>query len=195
MARGAPSRRRFGGDHTTQTKKSVWNNLTGSGNPAEATEYGFNFRGRMGSASVDLDADGLVDRREEYEYDDPGIRVAKTEIVDSNDDGTVDITTRADYHLDKNNHTGYAQILEEMEGDVVQKSRTIGHDVFLEAVAANQLRPSTSAGRRSLRLMCSTTCGGRLPRLFHGKSLRSQTSAWLRFQAQSSTNVCIAKLR
>lgn len=38
----------FGGDHTTQTKKSVWNNLTGSGNPAEATEYGFNLQGRHG---------------------------------------------------------------------------------------------------------------------------------------------------
>ncbi len=141
----------FGGDHTTQTKKSVWNNGTGSGNPVEVTDYGYNLQGRMNSAAVDLDADGIVDRREEYEYDDTGIRVAKTELVDSNDDGTVDTTTRTDYHVDKQNHTGYAQVLEEMQGDVVQNSWTIGHDVFLEAVAANQLRHLLKDGHGSTR--------------------------------------------
>ncbi|NLS91939.1 MAG: RHS repeat-associated core domain-containing protein [Planctomycetaceae bacterium] len=38
------------------------------------------------------------------------LRVAKTEKIDTDDDGTVDTTTRTDYHVDKQNHTGYAQV-------------------------------------------------------------------------------------
>ena len=48
----------------------------------------------MDSADVDSDGDGYVNNREEYEYDDSGIRVAKTEKVDTDDDGTFDTTTR-----------------------------------------------------------------------------------------------------
>ncbi len=82
--------------------------------PHELTAYTYNLQDRMDSADVD--------RREEYEYIDSGIRVAKTEKVDTDDDGTFDTSTRTDYHVDHRNPTGYAQVLEEMQGD------TIGHE-------------------------------------------------------------------
>ena len=66
---------------------------------------------------------------------------------------TFDTTTRTDYHVDHRNHTGYAQVLEEMQGDTVVKSYTIGHDVFLEAVAANQVRHLLKDGHGSTRML------------------------------------------
>jgi hypothetical protein len=70
-------------------------------------------------ASVDLDNDGNVDRYSEYEYDHTGIRVAQTELDDVNNDGDfenigTDTSERTDYLVDHHNHTGYAQVLEEM---------------------------------------------------------------------------------
>ena len=58
-------------------------------------------------------ADAHVDSRSEYEYDDSGIRVAKTDFEDVNNDGDFDDTgtdnsTRTDYHVDHRNPTGYA---------------------------------------------------------------------------------------
>ena len=113
----------------------------------------YNLQGRMDSVDVDSDADGNVNNREEYEYDDSGIRVAKTEKADTDDDGTFDTTTRTDYHVDHRNPTGYAQVLEEMQGDTVVKSYTIGHDVFLEAVAANEVRHLLKDGHGSTRML------------------------------------------
>ena len=111
--------------------------------PHELASYTYNLQGRMDSADVSQydSTTGQLEshKKSTYEYDDSGIRVAKTELDDVNNDGDfddlgTDTTTRTDYHVDHRNHTGYAQVLEEMQGDMVVKSYTIGHDVFLEAV-------------------------------------------------------------
>jgi hypothetical protein len=76
----------------------------------------------MATASVDLDNDATVDRYSEYEYDDSGIRVAQTEQVDADDNGDLngpdDKNTRTDNLVDHRNHTGYAQVLEEILGNL-----------------------------------------------------------------------------
>ena len=84
----------FGGDPTTQTKKSVWDNLTGTCSESEITTDSYNLQSRMALTDVDLDGDSIIDRCEECECDDSGIRVTKTERVDSDDVGTVDTTKR-----------------------------------------------------------------------------------------------------
>ena len=159
----------FGGDHTTQTSKSVWHDLSDdidrTDAPDELTTYTYNLQGRMDSATVDSDADGNADSYSEYQYDDSGIRVAASEQVDANDDGdladTGDRDTRTDYLVDHRNPTGYAQVLEEMldpDGDgtaqaTLQKSYTIGHDILLEAVASGQIRRLLKDGHGSTRAL------------------------------------------
>ncbi len=79
--------------------------------------------------------------------------------TDSDDDGDLSDETpeRTDYHVDHRNPTGYAQVLEEMHGDMVVKSYTIGHDVFLEAVVANQTRRLLKDGHGSTRQLVDAT--------------------------------------
>ena len=88
--------------------------------------------------------------------------MAQTEEDDVNLDGDFDDTgtdtsERTDYHVDHRNPTGYAQVLEEMHGDMVVKSYTIGHDVFLEAVAANETRRLLKDGHGSTRALVDAT--------------------------------------
>ena len=64
---------------------------------------------------------------------------------------------RTDFHVDKNSHAGYAQVLEEMQGDVVEKFWTIGHDVFLEAVLAGQIRHLLKDGDGATRQIVGAT--------------------------------------
>ncbi len=90
----------------------------------ENHDYTFNLQGRMDSAEVSrYDSAGTTleqHERETYEYDNSGIRRG-TVAVDVNTDGDfddagTDTTTWTDYHVDKNNHTGYARVLEEVQG-------------------------------------------------------------------------------
>ena len=80
-----------------------------------------------------------VDEAITYEYDDSGIRVAKTELNDVNNDGDfddvgTDTSTRTDYHVDHHNPTAYAQTVEEDTVDpssgntVSKKVYVVGHD-------------------------------------------------------------------
>ncbi len=128
----------YGYDETQRISKHVYGqihtNEPGSGKINETT-FAYNLQGRMKSATVDTDGDGTTESpvTTTYEYDDSGIRV--TQQV-----GTADKTI---YVVDKNNPTGYAQVLEEGadtdgEGDLdaseVDKSYVIGHDVIAQAV-------------------------------------------------------------
>ena len=153
----------YGYDGTQQTSKSVHatetdDGLTTSDPVIEQTDTTYNLQGRMDSAEVSqYDSTGTTlqsHKKSTYEYDDSGIRVAKTELVDVNNDGDfddvgTDTSERTDYHVDKRNPTGYAQVLEEMHGDTVVKSYTIGHDVFLEAVHNGQVRRLLKDGHGS----------------------------------------------
>jgi len=50
--------------------------------------------------------------------------------VDDGDDGDFDTTTNTDYLIDSNNHTGYAQVIEEWDPDTpnMDRSYVIGQD-------------------------------------------------------------------
>ena len=96
----------------------------------------YNRQGRLWIAEVDEDADGKVDTRSSYRYDDSGIRVAQREQVDSDDDGAFDEDTTTVNLVDHRNPTGYQQVLEETQLDTateaVQRRRifTLGLDVI-----------------------------------------------------------------
>ncbi|MDZ7617068.1 MAG: RHS repeat-associated core domain-containing protein [Patescibacteria group bacterium] len=85
---------------------------------------------------MDEDADGNIDTRSTYRYDDSGIRVAWREQVDSDDDGAFDEDTTTVNLVDHRNPTGYQQVLEETQLDTateaVQQRRifTLGLDVI-----------------------------------------------------------------
>ena len=68
----------------------------------------------------------------EYEYDDSGTRVSQTVTAD----GT---TTVTEYLYDSQNHTGFAQILEEVVDAVLTKAFTLGHDVITQATTSQVL--------------------------------------------------------
>ncbi len=96
----------------------------------------YNRQGRLWIAEVDEDADGRVDTRSSYRYDDSGIRVARREQVDSDDDGAFDEDTTTVNLVDHQNPTGYQQVLEETQletaTEAVQRRRifTLGLDVI-----------------------------------------------------------------
>jgi YD repeat-containing protein len=175
----------YGYDDTQQVSKSVHRyedeedeDLTASDPTVEQTDYTYNLQGRMRSADVKQydPAEQLVSHNKStYEYDDSGIRVAKTDFEDVNNDGDfddtgTDTTARTDYHVDHRNPTGYAQVLEEMQGDTVVKSYTIGHDVFFEAVrnsyAARLLKDGHGSTRALVDALGNVITSGSTPQVY-----------------------------
>ena len=67
-----------------------------------------------------------VDYTETYAYDAAGNRVKKEHTEGST-------TTTMTYVVDTNNHTGYAQVLEEWQGATETRSYVIGNDVIAQA--------------------------------------------------------------
>jgi RHS repeat-associated protein len=122
-------------DRTEQTRKTVWQGVdTGpTGTKLSETTYEFNLQGRMSQVAVDSDGNGSPDTTSTYEYNDSGIRVSQAA-----DDGTTVETTN--YVIDSNNHTGYAQVLEERNAltGVVAKTFTLGLDVIAQQAPAVQ---------------------------------------------------------
>ncbi|MEM9365154.1 MAG: putative Ig domain-containing protein [Planctomycetota bacterium] len=125
------------GSATTQTAKKTYNgDLTSpSGATISQTTFEYDLQGRMSVTRVDTDGEAGPNAEvvTTYEYDDSGVRIAKT--VDG-------VTTR--FVVDKNNLTGYEQVLEEgvdVDGDgqldaaEIDKSYVIGHDVIAQAIA------------------------------------------------------------
>ena len=112
-----------GGDHTTLTKTTVYSGSSSADPMLSETTNTYNVQGRLETVAIDSDGGG-VDSTSTYEYDDSGIRVSKT--VDG---------SRTEYVIDANNHTGYAQVLEEWNTDaapVNEKTSVIGHAVLTE---------------------------------------------------------------
>jgi RHS repeat-associated protein len=92
------------------------------------TTYEYNWQGRLRRAVVNADGNGSSPAKvSEYEYGDDGIRVSQT--VDG---------VKTLYVVDRDNPTGYAQVLEEKNAatpTVVEKSYVIGLDVLAQAAA------------------------------------------------------------
>lgn len=111
-----------GNAHTTQTKKTVRPGTGGTGDPAEETVFAYDHRGRLAAVTRITYGQTTSVKTSTYAYDDAGIRVEQTV------DGQV-----THYVIDANNHTGYAQVLEEKDsGGVVTKTYTLGHDVIAQ---------------------------------------------------------------
>ena len=121
--------------HTVQTAKTTYAGvLTEPTGPKTAeTIYTYNLQGRMSQSSVDKDGAGsgaaVVTL---YSYDADGIRVSQTA-------GGVETT----YLNDKQNPTGYSQVLEESNAGTLAKTYTLGLDVIAQdnAPTPNEASP------------------------------------------------------
>ena len=116
------------GSATTQTGKIVYAGLDDLGAVQSETTQAYNVRGRMSGLQIDADGDGQVDSTLDYTYNADGLRVTST-------DEAGETTT---YLFDRNNPTGYAQVLEETVRDAAdqvlkQLGYTVGQDVLAQA--------------------------------------------------------------
>lgn len=124
----------------TKTVKETY-----SQNNVQAVSYDYNFQGRLSEVVIDTyDANGNVVKKETttFEYDENGIRRSSTHKIEEDTDSnpatalvtTLDETT--DYLVDPMNHTGYAQIIEQITRNASTqavtdaKAFTLGHDVI-----------------------------------------------------------------
>ncbi|MEQ8848612.1 RHS repeat-associated core domain-containing protein [Botrimarina sp.] len=107
-----------------QSGKATYNADTedGSGFTAEdRTTYSYNARGRLSKVEIDSDGDTIVDDTTTYKYDDNGLQVSRTESSD----------TKL-FLLDRQNPTGYAQVLEQKDLGTqnVERAYLIGHAIL-----------------------------------------------------------------
>ncbi len=118
----------YGGDHTTQTQMEVRTGLTTAGTVLQRTVYTYNAEGRLCHVEIDTDGDGTPEQVIDYTYNQQGIRVKQVSVDDTY--GTV--TT--EYLIDANNHTGYAQVIEEIVTDYTgtrtDRMYAWGHDLI-----------------------------------------------------------------
>ena len=116
---------------TYQSKKTTWQGTTvGTGGTKQSeTTFGYDLQGRMTSAAVDSDGDGVPDSTSSYRYNPQGIRVGQS--VDGQ---------ASDYVVDGNNPTGYSQVLEERDGatHAITKTYTLGLDVIAQQAPSVQ---------------------------------------------------------
>lgn len=114
-----------GGDYTVQTRKTVWEGTDTdpqTGVMRSDTSYAYDLQGRLSEVQVDTDGDGDFDDTTLYEYADDGTRVSETV------DGVKTI-----YVVDKQNPTGYSQVLEEKNtSGTVTKTYTLGLSVIAQ---------------------------------------------------------------
>jgi len=152
---------------TTQTVKEEHQGLTDQGTIRGRSTYAYNVQGRMESTRIETyDAAGTLvsDITTSYKYNDAGNRVEQTV-----NDGSGPVTTV--YHIDPQNHTGYAQVLEEKKdlnggglnvadpGDI-NKTFTLGHDVIAQATAANTPQFFLYDGHGSTRALLDAAAAG-----------------------------------
>ena len=102
---------------TQQTSKVVHQGLNDQGTVVEQETYGYNLQGQMSQTVVDPDGTGLNDTEYDYKYDADEIRVSQAVTTDTNHDGSLadETPTTTKYVNDKNNPTGYSQVLEERD--------------------------------------------------------------------------------
>ncbi len=135
-----------GGSWTMETRKTVFQ----GGNTSEGrvivsdAKYSFNLQNRLAQAEIDTNgatAGGV--ETSQYEYNTSGIRVQKVEGTD-----------KVLYLVDGNNPTGYAQVLEELNGaHQLQRAYTLGLDVISQAEAAGPVYHLLYDGHGSTRAL------------------------------------------
>ena len=150
---------------TEETRKTVHAGLSASDPVIEDDTYTYNAQGRMASAEVSkFDSTGTTLQSHtlsEYKYGDDGIRVEQTVSTDVNLDGDFgdagDTVETTKYLNDKNNPTGYSQVLEEKDGTGnVTKSYTLGLDIIAQADAAGTVYFLLKDGHGSTRALVNS---------------------------------------
>ncbi len=121
--------------------EQVGKTVTEGGVTTSQTQMEYDVAGRLSKVTITTYTSGQASSivTQEFTYDAEGIKVTQTESVDSNADGVVDSSKSTDYLNDKQNHTGYSQVLEERADDGSQvraTTYTIGHDVIAQFSAA-----------------------------------------------------------
>jgi RHS repeat-associated protein len=101
------------------------------------TTYGYDVRGNTSSVAIDSDGNGSPDQSFTYKYNDDGIRISQTDVISG-------LTTV--FHINPNNLTGFAQVIEEgvdagthdgrLQSTEITKSYTIGADVIGQSVVS-----------------------------------------------------------
>lgn len=108
-----------------------------------STTFTFDHRGRQSGATVDPDGVATVKEktRTEYAYEDSGIRIRQTtvKVEADSDDEVPSSETTTEYVVSHDNHTGYAQTIEEWvddwQGTRQTRSYTSGQDAIIGANA------------------------------------------------------------
>ncbi len=123
---------------TQQTSKTVKQGTAiDQGNPVSTTTYSYDLQGRL--KQIVAAPDGGSTTTTSYKYNDADIRVSQTEQVGAGSP----VTTI--YHINPNNHTGHAQVLEEgtdlradgrLQVGEVAKTYSLGLDVISQASSA-----------------------------------------------------------
>lgn len=150
-------------EHTELVSKTVRNLLSGSTESKMQMEY--NDLGRLSKITVETYIGGTLAKIviQEYEYDSSGIKVKQTETVDENADGSIDSRTTTKYLNDKQNHTGFSQVIAEevtVEGQAAQLTTyTIGLDVLSQYSALAGYLSLLADGHGSTRAVANRLGG------------------------------------
>ena len=158
-------------ENGSQTEKLIWDS-NGTEEPnddqlLEEVTYEYNLQNRLSHIETDYQ-DGTVDITE-YQYNTSGIRTRKqTWSLIEDDHQNDDVTTV--YLVDTQNHTGYAQVLEEMifnssnpdpindtPADLI--TYTIADDILSQAADSGTARQLLYDGHGSTRQLVSGTAG------------------------------------
>ena len=134
------SKKQYGGLHTSEP----------TGDPDSTTTYEYNLQGRLEKVTVD---DGTSVTVTDYLYNDAGARIQKTVQVD----GGVAVVT--EYHIDPQNHTGYAKAIEEIVDGQLERSYAIGHAIISQALADGTLFQLLHDGHGSTRALLNPVSG------------------------------------
>jgi RHS repeat-associated protein len=121
--------------------EQVGKTVTEGGVTTSQTQMEYDVAGRLSKVTITTYSGGQASSivTQAFTYDADGIKVTQTETVDPDADGNVDSSTSTEYLNDKQNHTGYSQVLEERVDDGTQTrttTYTIGHDVIAQFSAA-----------------------------------------------------------
>jgi fibro-slime domain-containing protein/RHS repeat-associated protein len=147
---------------TQQTGKTyrTGSATVGSSTTKEVDAQTYNLQGQMASMTVDKTGAGDHITTYTYKYNDDGIRVIETNQVDGG------ATSTTVYHIDPNNPTGFAQIIEEgveaagttdgqLQKAEITKSYALGLDVISQATAATTPQYLLYDGHGSTRALVS----------------------------------------
>ena len=147
----------YGYNRTEQTGKTVRDLL--NSRIESTTEMEYDAQGRLSKITIVSYVDGALSKTvvQEYAYDSSGIKVTQRETV-YDASNVVESSKATTFLNDKQNRTGYSQVLEEKTAENAQttvRTFTIGHDVLSQHDAVNGLLLLLADGHGSTRAVAN----------------------------------------